>query len=184
MNKDKIKKLVLDILFKYQGIVVLLILLDQITKIIALNYFYIDKNSSIEIFGLDWLQFKFVFNSGAAFSSFEGNQLLLAIVSIVASLVIEYVVIFKKSKDKILNTILLFILAGAFANGIDRWLAVFPDVTGYKGVVDFIYVSWFANFNVADIYVTLGCIAMMIYFFFFEEKFKKKNEKKEVNAHE
>ena len=70
-------------------------------KIIALNYFYIDKNSSIEIFGLDWLQFKFVFNSGAAFSSFEGNQLLLAIVSIVASLVIEYVVIFKKSKDKI-----------------------------------------------------------------------------------
>ena len=48
MNKDKIKKLVLDILFKYQGIVVLLILLDQITKIIALNYFYIDKTNFIK----------------------------------------------------------------------------------------------------------------------------------------
>ena len=184
MNKDKIKKLVLDILFKYQGIVVLLILLDQITKIIAFNYFYIDGNSSIKIFGLNWLQFKFVFNSGAAFSSFEGNQLLLAIVSLVASIAIEYFLIFKKSKDKILNTILLVILAGAFANGIDRWLAVFPDATGYKGVVDFIYVSWFANFNVADIYVTLGCITMIIYLFFFEEKLKKNKEKKEVNTHE
>ena len=184
MNKDKIKKLVLDILFKYQGIVVLLILLDQITKIIAYNYFYIDGNSSIKIFGLNWLQFKFVFNSGAAFSSFEGNQLLLAIVSIVASIAIEYFLIFKKSKDKILNTILLVILAGAFANGIDRWLAVFPDATGYKGVVDFIYVSWFANFNVADIYVTLGCITMIIYLFFFEERLKKNKEKKGVNTHE
>ena len=184
MNKDKIKKLVLDILFKYQGIVVLLILLDQITKIIAFNYFYIDGNSSIKIFGLNWLQFKFVFNSGAAFSSFEGNQLLLAIVSLVASIAIEYFLIFKKSKDKILNTILLVILAGAFANGIDRWLAVFPDATGYKGVVDFIYVSWFANFNVADIYVTLGCITMIIYLFFFEERLKKNKEKKEVNTHD
>ena len=184
MNKDKIKKLTLDILFKYQGIVVLLILLDQITKLIALNYFYIEGNNAIKLFGLDWLQFKFTFNSGAAFSSFSDMQLVLAIISIAASIAIEYVIITKKSKDKILNTILLFVLAGAFANGIDRWLAVFPDVTGYKGVVDFIYVSWFANFNVADIYVTLGCIAMMIYLFLFEEKLKKKQKEKEVKTHE
>ena len=88
------------------------------------------------------------------------------------------------SDEKIMLMIWIFILAGAFANGIDRWLAVFPDATGYKGVVDFIYVSWFANFNVADIYVTLGCIAMMIYLFFFEEKLKKNKQKKEVNTHE
>ena len=76
---------------------------------------------------------------------------------------------------------LLIIASGAIGNGIDRCLAVFPKATGYEGVVDFINVTWFANFNVADIYVTVTCFVLIGYLFlqdFLNDK-KEKNEKVE-----
>ena len=101
-----------------------------------------------------------------------------AMISIVAFIAIEAYLFVKKPEDKIFKTMLLCIAAGALGNGIDRWLAVFPEVTGYEGVVDFIYVSWFANFNVADIYVTVTCFAMLAYMLLTNDDSKKVKEKK------
>jgi len=175
MNSTKVKKVLYDIFIKYQGLLVILVLIDQLTKIWALN----SLDTPIKIFNLDWLQFKFIFNEGVAFSMFEDAPLWTkALISLVAFFAIEYYLIFKKNNDKVFNIMLLIIASGAIGNGIDRCLAIFPNATGYKGVVDFIYVSWFANFNVADIYVTVTCFAMIGYIFL-SDYFKEKKEKQE-----
>lgn len=180
MKSEKVKKILYDIFIKYQGLVILLILLDQLTKLIALKFF----QEPVKIFS--WLYLKLQVNSGMAFSFLDDSpQWISALISVVAFIAIEYYLIFKKGKDKIFNLLLMFIAAGALGNGIDRWLAVFGrqimiNGKAYTGVIDFIWPTFFANFNVADIYVTCACIVMIVYMFFSkEEKDKTHIRKKE-----
>lgn len=179
MNKDKIKKILYDVLIKYQGLLVILLLIDQITKILALNFL----KTPIKIFGIEWLELHFTTNSGVAFSMFkDAPQVIGAIISLVASGALEYYLIAKKPKDKIFQVMLIVLIAGALGNGIDRWLSVFGKYTGYTGVIDFIYPTFFANFNVADIYVSLTCIALLIYFIFSKDESEPTlKEMKEAN---
>lgn len=166
-KKEKVKKILFDVFIKYQLLFVLLIILDQITKLIAVRY----MQDSIPLIG-NWLSFHLTNNDGVAFGRLQGlPQWFHAVISIAATIAIEYYLIFKKTEDKLFHILLLVLAAGAISNGIDRWAAVFGreymvDGRLESGVVDFIDVSWFANFNVADIYVTLSCIAMLIYMIF------------------
>lgn len=175
MNKQKVKQLLFDIFIKYQGIFFLIILIDQVTKFIAIKHL----QEPVEIF--PWLQLKLQINSGVAFSFLDdAPQWISALISIAATVAIEVYLIFKSKKEDIaFNVILICLAAGAFGNGIDRWLAVFGreiTVNGitYSGVVDFIWPTFFANFNVADIFVTLACIAMIVYTIFAKDD--KKDE--------
>ena len=97
----------------------------------------------------------------------DAPQWITACISIIAAVAIEAYLIIKKPKEKFLTILLLCLVAGAIGNGIDRWLAVF---NARWGVVDFIDPTFFANFNIADIYVTCSCIAMMVYFLFSKEE--------------
>ena len=65
MNKDKVRKILYDIFIKYQGLFVLIVLVDQITKLLAIKYL----QDSITIF--PWLKLKLQINSGVAFSFME-----------------------------------------------------------------------------------------------------------------
>lgn len=167
MKNRKVIDILYKIFIKFQLLLVLLLVLDLVTKLIA-----VDKLSDHTIYIFNWFQLKLQINDGVAFSFLSSlPSWIHAMVSVVAFVAIEYFVIIKKPKEKLFTLLLLIIAAGAIGNGIDRILATFGKtyVVGgneYKGVVDFIYVTWFANFNVADIYVTLGIIALMIYFFF------------------
>lgn len=164
MNKDKIKKILFDVFIKYQGLVVLLIIIDQISKIIVMNT--LEYNTPVKLFS--WLNLTFVYNTGVAFSFLkDAPQWITACISIIAAVAIEAYLIIKKPKEKFLTILLLCLVAGAIGNGIDRWLAVF---NARGGVVDFIDPTFFANFNVADIYVTCSCIAMVVYFLFSKEE--------------
>ena len=159
-NKKKISQILYDIFFKYQALFFILIILDQITKLIAIKYL----QTPIYIFG-NWLSLSVTQNSGVAFGGLQNLP------QWVATVAIEYYLVIKKPKDKIMVIILVILAAGALGNGIDRWAAVFGrtflvDGEQVSGVVDFIDVSWFANFNVADIYVTLACVAMVVYMIF------------------
>lgn len=164
MNKEKVKKILFDIFIKYQGIFFLIVIVDQITKLLAIKYL----QEPVKIF--PWLQLRLQINSGVAFSFMDNApQWISALISVLAVLAIEYYLIFKSKKNELVfNIILICLAAGALGNGIDRWLAVFGrqiEVNGrlYSGVVDFIWPTFFANFNVADIFVTLSCIAMILY---------------------
>ena len=163
MNKEKVLNILYKIFIKYQLLVVLLIILDQITKLLAVNFL----NNPINIFGLEWFRLELQINSGVAFSFLaDAPQWISALVSVVAVVALEIYINVKKPKSKYLTIVLLFLIAGSLGNGIDRWLSVFGKYTGYSGVIDFIFPTFFANFNVADIYVTMSCVFLLVYFIF------------------
>lgn len=97
-------------------------------------------------------------NTGAAFSMLSGGGARWAFVVLAAAFTIgvSYAIINRRIKDKFLRWTLLLIAAGAMGNAIDRAL--------YGYVVDMFRTDFmnFAIFNVADIFITLGCIALCI----------------------
>ncbi len=121
-----------------------------------------------------FIGWSYVRNTGAAFGSFSQSTAMLSVVTgavILAGLVL---IVTKKIKSKFYLTCAVMIISGGLGNLIDR------IAKGY--VVDFINVEFtdFAVFNFADILVTCGSIALMIYVIadMFRDR-KKKGEKNE-----
>ena len=119
------------------------------------------------------LQLTYVQNTGAAFSSFQGQQWLFALIFAVftAALIYEYFVSpmpFKKAE----RWLIAAIYAGGLGNMIDRVRL------GY--VVDMIETTFmdFPVFNVADCFITCGCIALMVSLVLFNKEFWKEEKKK------
>lgn len=118
------------------------------------------------------LKFTYVQNTGAAFSSFQGMQWLFALVFLVFTGLIlwEY---FKKPMPftKPERVLIAAIYGGGLGNMLDRIRL------GY--VVDMIETEFitFPVFNVADCFITCGCIALMISLVFFNRDFWKEESK-------
>lgn len=104
-----------------------------------------------------FIGWNYVRNTGAAFGSFSQSTTMLSIVTGAVILAGIILIATKKIKSKFYLTCAVMIISGGFGNLIDR---IFK---GY--VVDFIDVQFadFAVFNFADILVTVGAIALMIY---------------------
>ncbi len=155
MKKRKIYTIIL---------IILLVLLDFITKILILNNFSNGQEISII---KNFLKFTFVKNTGAAFGFLSGSIILLIIITIL--LLFYLIKEFKKNKNVISY---ILIISGAFGNLIDR---IFR---GY--VIDFISFNLFGKempvFNVADIYVTFGVI-LLIYSIIKEDIHERNNSK-------
>lgn len=139
---------------------VLLVLLDQITKIWARSVLR-EKDGIVLINGV--LEFRYLENRGAAWGMFQGRYSVLSFVTIVLLVLFVLVLIRIPEGRKYfpLYMITLFIIAGAIGNLIDR------IVFGY--VTDFIYFSLinFPIFNVADIYVTCSVFILVFLFLFY-----------------
>ena len=154
MNLKKKLCLLLDIL----GIIVL-VALDQFTKYLAVIHLK-DKPAYIIINGI--LELNNLENRGAAFGMLQNQKVFFIFVAVVILGVIGYV-LFKTpdaKKYRILHLLLSLIAAGAIGNMIDR--------VRFDYVVDFIYFVLinFPIFNVADIYVTISTIALVILLLF------------------
>ncbi len=146
-----------------------IIVADQITKYLTV--------ANIELYadvpfipGL--LQLTYVRNTGAAFSSFEGQQWLFALVFLVFTTAILYEY-FKKPMPftKLERWCIAAIYAGGLGNMIDRVRL------GY--VVDMIETTFveFPVFNVADCFITCGCILLMVHLILFNKEFWKEEKK-------
>ena len=114
----------------------------------------------------------YVRNTGAAWSSFEGMIWLFALVF--AALTVA--IIWEFSKKRLPFTTLerwciAAIYGGGLGNMIDRLRL------GY--VVDMIETEFmsFPVFNVADCFITCGCILMLIHLFLFNKEFWKEEKK-------
>ena len=118
------------------------------------------------------LQLTYVQNTGAAFSSFEGQQWLFALIFLFfTGLVLwEY---FKQPMGftKLERWCIAAIYGGGLGNMIDRIRM------GY--VVDMIETTFmeFPVFNVADCFITCGCILMMAHLILFNKDFWKDGKK-------
>ena len=119
-----------------------------------------------------FLGLTYVQNTGAAFSSFEGQQWLFALIFVgfTAAILWEY---FKSPMPftKFDRWCIAAIYGGGLGNMIDRVRL------GY--VVDMIETKFmrFPVFNVADCFITCGCIALMISLIFFNKQFWKEEKK-------
>lgn len=117
------------------------------------------------------LAFTYLENDGAAFSIFSGKQIFLIIITAIALLVWAYFLFFKRPKEKLEVIGMVLVLAGGIGNLIDRVANGF--VVDY---VEFLFVR-FAVFNLADIFVTIGFIILVIGVFKSEKKNKEINRK-------
>ncbi len=144
-------------------------LLDQLTKWLVV--------ASIPLFGevpfIDGLlHFTHTQNYGAAFSSLQGMRwvFIALFVVLTAAVLYEY---FKSPMpfSKFDRWCIAAIYGGGLGNVIDRVRL------GY--VVDMIEVEFmnFAVFNVADCFITCGCIALMVSLVFFNKAFWKEEKK-------
>ena len=142
---------------------------DQITKLLVVAN--IPLFSSVPaipgLFHLTYVQ-----NTGAAFSAFEGMQWLFALVFAVfaAGIIWEF------PKKRLPFTMverwtIVAVFAGGLGNMIDRLRL------GY--VVDMIAVDFidFPVFNVADCFITCGCIFLVVHLIFFNKAFWKDEKK-------
>lgn len=151
----------------------LLLLLDQFTKLWAVKVLKPIGNIPL-IKGV--LEISYVENRGAAFGIMQNKQWFFLIITI--AVLVGLVWISSKIPEEKhfapLRTCLYFVGAGAVGNMIDR---IFR-----KYVVDFIYFSLinFPVFNVADIYVTVSAVLLvvLILFFYQEEDFDRVFPKK------
>lgn len=137
----------------------ILIVCDQLTKYLAVTY--LKGHSDIPILG-DLLTLHYLENTGAAFGILNNQRLFFIILTVIFCCIFIYV-FFKipnKPRYRILSFLVLLIFSGAVGNFIDRIIHGF--------VVDFLYIKIinFPVFNVADIYITMSCIVMVIIFLF------------------
>ena len=142
---------------------------DQFTKYLTVAN--IPLHGHVDVFpgvvGLTYVQ-----NTGAAWSSFEGMIWLFALIFVVFTVAI----IWEFSKKRMGFTTLerwciAAIYGGGLGNMIDRLRMGF--------VVDMIQTEFmdFPIFNVADCFITCGCILLLVHLFLFNKEFWKDEKK-------
>lgn len=157
MNMEKIKNMIIGIV-----IIIILIIIDQVTKYITRHT--LENNSIVVI--KNFFNLTYVKNTGGAWGVLGGKLWLFIIITLVALGGMFY---FFKDFDLKSNTLfsiaLCLLIAGAIGNFIDRLFI------GY--VTDFLDFNIFGYdfpvFNVADICITLGVIALLIKLLFFSK---------------
>lgn len=148
---------------------VLILATDQITKLLTVANIplYSDINIIPGVVGLTYVR-----NDGAAFSMLEGQQWLFAVVFAVFAAFI----VWEFSKKRLpFSTFERFCIVAVFAGGLGNMI----DRLRLGYVVDMIETKFmvFPIFNVADIFITCGCIALMVHMIFLNKDFWKEEKK-------
>ena len=152
----------------YIAVIAVLIALDRVSKIAAVRAFGAGETKEF-LFGL--FQFRYVENTGAAFSSFADNKIVLIVFTSLVILLCLFMLMADKVKSKFIRVCLLMIVSGGIGNLIDRFAG------GY--VVDFIEPLFmnFAVFNVADMFITVGAFMLIFYEIYLLVKEKRQGGK-------
>ena len=114
----------------------------------------------------------YVQNTGAAFSSFQGQQWLFMVVFAVLTVAVIWEF---KTRKMGFSTFERWCIAAIYAGGLGNMI----DRVRLRFVVDMIEVEFmnFPVFNVADCFITCGCIAMLVSLVFFNKEFWKDGKK-------
>ncbi|NLA69543.1 MAG: signal peptidase II [Clostridiales bacterium] len=137
-------------------------ILDQIVKIIIRST--LSSGESLPVIG-NFFRIVFVRNTGTSFSMFESNEwITLGLTSVLLIVCSFYLVseVKKSNSCKYIIICLASIIGGGLSNLLDRLFV------GY--VTDMFSVGSFAVFNVADIFITCGCIILIVYIMFFDKE--------------
>jgi signal peptidase II len=140
------------------SIVALIYFLDRLSKIYVIQ---LDKNNlGSDIFNSAYLNIVLIWNKGIAFGLLSFNEsYLYNIISLIIVIIIIVLVIMSLKSRGFKRYSLLMIVGGALGNLHDRFF--------FNAVPDFIdfhieNFHWFI-FNVADIFISVGVISMIIF---------------------
>ncbi|MCI8372046.1 MAG: signal peptidase II [Lachnospiraceae bacterium] len=182
MVKESRKKVLVHyILLSFS--ILLGILLDQWSKYLAVVHFK-EKSAGTHVLIPKVLQLTYVENRGAAWGVLQGKQTLFFLIGILV-LVLVFVIYRKIPYQRHyipMRILAALLVMGAIGNMIDRIRQ------GY--VVDFFEFTFisFPVFNVADIYVTVGSLLLIVFglFFYKDEdlEFMKKADKNRADQSE
>ena len=145
------------------------VVLDQLSKFwVVENISLFEKVPVLDgIFHLTYVQ-----NTGAAFSSFQGMRWLFLLIFVLFTAA----VIWEFSKKRMpFTTFERWCIAAVFAGGLGNMI----DRVRLGYVVDMIAVEFidFPVFNVADCFITCGCILLMLHLVIFNREFWKEEKK-------
>jgi signal peptidase II len=126
-------------------IAAVVVLIDQLTKLLALRY--LGAQGGIHVIG-NWLVLTVGKNTGAAFSFLTGHSPVFVVIASAACVVMAYYYSRTSWRQPYAKIGLALAFGGALGNLIDRVRL------GY--VVDFISVSVWPIFNVADTAIVTG----------------------------
>lgn len=155
--------------FYYSLLALFIAAADQLTKSFVVKNIPLHTTISVlpGVVSLTYVQ-----NDGAAFSSFRGMQWMFLLIFLIftAAIFYEY---FKKPMpfSKWERILIAAVYGGGLGNLIDRVRL------GY--VVDMIQTDFmnFPVFNVADCFISCGCIALMLHLVFFNKQIWKEEKK-------
>jgi|TARA_B110000967_G_C18522765_1_gene381861 signal peptidase II len=167
MLKVNFKKIILNFI-----IVGVIFLTDRLSKIYILKI--AELENTVDVYLTSYLNLYLIWNKGIAFGllSFDDNFIYNTITSIIV--IISVVVLGMIIKNEGLKRYsLLFVFGGSIGNLFDRIY--------YSAVPDFIdfHISnfhWFI-FNVADIFITLGIVCLILAEIFTNNENNENNEK-------
>ena len=159
-----LKKIILNTV-----IVLVIFLIDRVFKIYILEIANIERE--VDIYINSYLNFYLIWNKGIAFGLFSYQEKfvyqLISIIILVISIVLIFMIIRSEGMKKYS---LIAILGGALGNFFDRvYYSAVPDFIDFH-INNF---HWFI-FNVADIFITIGVICLIM-----DELFL--NKKNEIN---
>ena len=154
-------------IFIYIALVLFVFALDRISKSIILNI--LDNTGKVDIYVNSFFSLFLVWNKGIGFGlfSFDKSSIYngISLIILIINIIIVYL-IYKENAPK--TYFLAIILGGSFGNLFDRY--------HYTAVPDFIDLNyngyhWFI-FNVADIFITIGIICLILVEFLNYKKIK------------
>ena len=149
------------------ALVSLIFIIDRVSKIYVLTL--VEQNINQTLFISKYLNIHLIWNKGIAFGLFSFDEIyfynILTSLIIVITLIVLIILI---NSDGLKKYAMICIFGGSLGNLYDR--------ISYSGVPDFIDLHvnefhWFI-FNIADIFITLGVITMILLEIFNADKSK------------
>ena len=152
MGNEKLNKLLIGFIFLF-----VCFALDRLSKIYILNI--LNNEGLVDFYVNQYLNIYLVWNTGIGFGLFSSeNNLFYNLVTGIIIFINFVLLYFAINETKIKSFFLMIILGGSLGNLFDRIY--------YRAVPDFIDLNyagyhWFI-FNIADIFITLGIISLIL----------------------
>lgn len=146
-----------------------IVALDQWTKALAAA----QLTDVVDVLIPGWLELRYTTNDGMALSMLSGARWLFVVVGALFVALVIWAVAKKHITKKPELWCIAAITGGAIGNLIDR------VATGK--VIDMICVPWFSTFNVADIFITVPAVLLILYILIFDREFLSDKPKKDAS---
>lgn len=128
-------------------LLLVLFILDRLTKYLAIL-----KLPVMGVFVWPFFQLKLFLNPALALSLPLSNAVAITAAAVILIVIVYYLI--KTAKSPKIFLALGLIFAGAFSNLLDR--------LHFGGVIDFFNLPYFPAFNLADLYISIGAMLLLL----------------------